>query len=222
MSKKIYLSPSSQINNIYAYGNTNEMVQCNKIAEAAKTALERCGFEVKKAPEGQSMSKSISESNAWNPDLHIPIHTNAFNGQTLGGTLVMIYSMDSENKKAGQAILDSVAPVSPGPDYTLRANSSLAELNSTKAVAVYVEVEFHDTVEGAKWIIENTKPIGEAICKGVCNYFGVTYKEDSSSPSGKIYKVQVGAFKEKSNAESCLQKAKSAGFSDAFIVEVQK
>ena len=36
MSKKIYLSPSSQINNIYAYGNTNEMVQCNKIAEAAK------------------------------------------------------------------------------------------------------------------------------------------------------------------------------------------
>lgn len=46
MSKKIYLSPSSQINNVYAYGNTNEMVQCNKIAEAAKTALERCGFVV--------------------------------------------------------------------------------------------------------------------------------------------------------------------------------
>ncbi len=54
MSKKIYLSPSSQINNVYAYGNTNEMVQCNKIAEAAKTALERCGFVVKKAPQGQS------------------------------------------------------------------------------------------------------------------------------------------------------------------------
>ena len=103
------------------------------------------------------MPQNINESNAWGSDLHIPIHTNAFNGQTLGGTLVMIYSMDSENKKAGQAILDSVAPVSPGPDYTLRANSSLAELNSTKAVAVYVEVEFHDTVEGAKWIIENTK-----------------------------------------------------------------
>ena len=113
MSKKIYLSPSSQINNIYAYGNTNEMVQCNKIAEAAKTALERCGFEVKKAPQGQSMQQSIKESNTWSPDLHIPIHTNAFNGKTLGGTLVMIYSMDTENKKAGQAILDAVAPVSP-------------------------------------------------------------------------------------------------------------
>ena len=220
MSKKIYLSPSSQVNNVYAYGNTNEMVQCNKIAEAAKAALERCGFEVKKAPQGQSMQQSIKESNSWSPDLHIPIHTNAFNGQTLGGTLVMIYSMEDKNKRAGQAILDAVAPVSPGPDYTLRANSSLAELNSTKSVAVYVEVEFHDNVEGAKWIIENTKTIGEAICKGVCNYFGVAYKSDSTASSGKLYRVQVGAFSQKANAEGCLQKAKNAGFSDAFIVEV--
>ena len=59
------------------------------------------------------MSQNISKSNAWSPDLHIPIHTNAFNGQTLGGTLVMVYSMNAENKKAGQAILDAVAPVSP-------------------------------------------------------------------------------------------------------------
>ena len=36
MAKKIYLSPSNQNNNTYATGNTNEMVQCNKIAEAAK------------------------------------------------------------------------------------------------------------------------------------------------------------------------------------------
>lgn len=220
MSKKIYLSPSMQSNNRYAYGNTTEMVQCNKIAEAAKTALERCGFEVKKAPQGQSMQQSISESNAWSPDLHIPIHTNAFNGATLGGTLVMIYSMEDKNKRAGQSILDAVAPVSPGPDYTLRANPSLAELNSTKAIAVYIEVEFHDSVEGAKWIIENTKTIGEAICKGVCNYFGVTYKSGSSESTGKLYKVQVGAFSQKANAESCLQKAKNAGFTDAFIVEV--
>ena len=168
------------------------------------------------------MSQNISKSNAWSPDLHIPIHTNAFNGQTLGGTLVMVYSMNAENKKAGQAILDTVAPISPGPDYTLKANSSLAELNSTKAIAVYVEVEFHDTTEGAKWIIENTKTIGEAICKGVCSHFGFTYKTDSSETTGKLYRVQVGAFSQKSNAESCLQKTRNSGFTDAFIVEVQK
>ena len=50
MSKKIYLSPSMQGNNKYAYGNTNEMIECNKIAESAKLALERCGFDVRKSP----------------------------------------------------------------------------------------------------------------------------------------------------------------------------
>ena len=191
MSKKIYLSPSCQINNIYTSGNTNEQEQCNRIAEFVKTTLERCGFEVKKTSKGQTMTKSINESNNWSADLHILIHTNAFNGQTLGGTLVMIYSNAAENKKAGSAILNAVAPISPGSDYSLRVNTSLAELNSTKVIAVYVEREFHDTKEGADWIINNIKSLCEAIFKGVGNYYGVTYKENSD----KLYKVQIGARK---------------------------
>lgn len=167
------------------------------------------------------MNTSIKESNNWGADLHIPIHTNAFNGQTLGGTLVMIYSSATENKKTGSAILNAVAPISPGPDYSLRVNSSLAELNSTKAIAVYLEVEFHDTQDGANWIINNVKSIGEAICKGVCEFYGVTYKVDETELPGKLYRVQIGAFKDKSNADNCLQQAKNAGFADAFIKEVQ-
>ncbi len=221
MSKKIYLSPSNQINNLYAAGDTNECEQCGRIAEYAKMALQRCGFEVKEAPRGQNINISIKESNSWGADLHISIHTNAFNSQTLGGTLVMIYSNATENKKAGNAILNSVAPISPGPDYSLRVNPSLAELNSTKAIAVYLEVEFHDHTTGANWIINNVKAIGEAICKGVCEFYGVTYKVDEAEIFGKLYCVQIGAFKNKSNAESCLQKAKIAGFTDAFIKEVQ-
>ena len=217
MSKKIYLSPSCQVNNIYATGNTNEQEQCNKIAEYAKTALQRCGFEVKKAPKGQSMSNNIKESNSWNADLHIPIHTNAYNGKLTGGTLVMIYSNETENKKAGISILNAVAQISPGNDYTLRTNPELAELNSTKAIAVYVECEFHDSKEGSNWIINNVKPLGEAIAKGVCDYYGVAYKAEEPA---KLYRVQVGAFKEKQNAEKCLQETKNAGFTDAFITEV--
>ena len=225
MSKKVYLSPSNQINNLYAEGNTNECEQCNRIAEYAKKALQRCGFEVKKALPGQNMNTSIKESNNWGADLHIPIHTNAFNGQTLGGTLVMIYSNAAENKKAGEAILNAVAPISPGSDYSLRVNSGLAELNSTKAIAVYLEVEFHDEKTGANWIINNVKSIGEAICKGVCEFYGVNYISESKTNSAafpqRLYRVQIGAFKDKANAENCLQQAKNAGFTDAFIKEVQ-
>ena len=37
----------------------------------------------------------------------------------------------------------------------------------------------------------------------------------------KLYRVQIGAFSSKTNAENYLEKAKKAGF-DGFIVEVEK
>lgn len=175
MAKKIYLSPSNQYANVYSYGNTNEMIQCNRIAAHAENALKRCGFDVKKAPQGQDMNVSIRESNNWGADLHVPIHTNAYNGNVTGGTLVMLYDDSAENIKAGKAILNAIAPISPGSDYTLRYRPELTELNSTRCTSVYLEVEFHDTKQGAKWIVNNTETIGEALAKGICDYYGVKY-----------------------------------------------
>ena len=80
---KIYLSPSNQDGNLYAYGNTNEMEQCNRIAVCAAEHLTRNGYTVKRAPKGQKMNTSIKESNDWKADLHIPIHTNAGGGKAL-------------------------------------------------------------------------------------------------------------------------------------------
>lgn len=218
MSKKIYLSPSQQGANLYKYGNTTEKDQCNKIAVYAETALKRCGFDVKRAPKGQAVEGSIKECNNWGADLDVIIHTNAYNGKLTGGTLVMLYNNDAENVKAGTAILNAVKPLSPGTDYSLRFRPELMELNSTRCTAVYLEVEFHDTVDGAKWIIENVEKIGEAIAKGVCNYYGVKYV----APKAKtIYRVQVGAFSVKANAENQVKKLKAAGYKDAFIVEVK-
>lgn len=225
MSKKIYLSPSNQSDNAYASGNTNEMVQCNRIADYAKVALERCGFIVKKAPMGQKISISAKESNNFGADLHIPIHTNAGGGN---GTLVMIYSNAPENVKAGTALYNSVNAVTPGTiEYGVRVNPSLLELNSTTAIASYVECEFHDRKDLAEFIIDNVEVLGEAIAKGVCDYYGVSYiKGDSSGDQNNqdpntgetLYKVQTGAFKIKENAENLKKILNEAGF-DAFISE---
>lgn len=222
MSKKIYLSPSNQDGNLYAYGNTNEMEQCNRIADAAKTALERCGFTVKKAPKGQNMNVSIAESNNWGADLHVPIHTNAGGGQ---GTVVFVYSNNTNNMKIADPVYQAVQSVTPGKtDYGVRPNPGLAELNSTNAIAVYIEVDFHDNADIAKWLIGNPNAVGEAIAKGICKGCGVTYKAPSIASSEdhfekKIYRVQIGAFTDKGNANDCLKKAKAAGFKNAFIAE---
>lgn len=222
MSKKIYLSPSNQEGNMYAYGNTNEMEQCNRIADAAKAALERCGFDVKKAPKGQAMRTSIAESNAWGADLHIPIHTNAGGGQ---GTVVFVYNKSTTNMKFAEPIYREVQAVTPGGiDYGIRENPGLAELNSTSATAVYVEADFHDNRDIAKWLIENPRTVGEAIAKGVCEAYSVNYVAPSFQPirPDVFYRVQVGAYNDRHNAETFLAQVKKAGFTDAFIVEVKK
>lgn len=180
---KIYLSPSAQPANNYAAGDTNEQAQCNRIAEAAKSALERCGFAVRKAPEGQGYKENVDESNAWGADLHIPIHTNAGGG---AGTVVFVHGGTAKQMQYAKPIYDEVQAASPGTtDYGVRVNSGLYELGYTTATAVYVECEFHDRADLAAWIIEHTTELGEAIARGVCIGAGVTYIAPSGSEPGK-------------------------------------
>lgn len=170
---RIYLSPSNQDNNAYAWGNTVESEQCNRIAEATKTALERNGFEVLKAPEGQLMNTSIAESNNWGADLHIPIHTNAGNGMA-AGTEIFIY--DDSARPLAQCIMNEITSITPdGINRRIAIDQGLAEINSTNATTIYIEVDFHDNPEIARWIVESTTTIGEHICKGICKYYGVSY-----------------------------------------------
>ncbi len=191
---KIYLSPSAQPANNYAAGDTNEQAQCNRIAEAAKTALERCGFAVRKAPEGQGYKDSVDESNAWGADLHIPIHTNAGGG---AGTVVFVHRGTAAQMQYAKPIYDEVQAASPGTtDYGVRVNSGLYELGYTTATAVYIECEFHDRADLAAWIIEHTTELGEAIARGVCIGAGVTYIAPEPKPDPEPVKPETELARE--------------------------
>lgn len=232
MSKKIYISPSSQPANTYAAGNTNEQVQCRKIALATVEALKRCGFEaMTNVTDGKSMYDRVRESNSWGADLHVPIHTNAFN-KKLKGTRMFCSSTTGNGGKACKAILDVLAPLVPGESDGIKA-ASYYEITATKAPCAYVEAAFHDNAEQAKWIIDHVVEIGEAICKGICNYYGVKYVASNSSakpekpkadtteekPATKdyLYRVfnadgkQTGAFSVEPNAITELKKQLKSG-----------
>lgn len=220
MAKRIYLSPSEQPNNMYAYGNTNEKAVCREISAYAEKALKRNGFEVINATL-TNMSARCSEADKWGADLYIPIHTNAYNGK-VSGTRVFCYRLSGEGYKASQAIYNVLAPMTPGKSENITANPSLYEVKMPNAPTVYIEVDFHDVPDIAKWLIEHTEEIGEAICKGICNHYGVTYKaavtETKTETKGKMYRVQVGYYSKLENATAMKNKLKAAGF-DAIIKE---
>lgn len=219
---RVYLSPSNQSSNTYAYGNTTEAVQMGRLADALKVALERCGIEAK-IGHMISMEQKCAESDAFNADVHLPLHSNAHNGVT-GGTRLFCNSFSGEGYKVCQAIFKELAPVTPGTSENIKEYPALYEIKHPKAPTCYVECDFHDNKEIAKWIIEHISDMAEAICKGLCNYFGIKYKATTSktTTSDVLYKIQIGAFSVKANAEAYLKKAKAAGFTDAYIVEVKK
>ena len=217
MEKKIYLSPSDQNANYYAYGDTNEMVQCRRISDACEAALKRCGFEVINN-QTDEMEERVTESNSWGADLHVCLHTNAFNGQ-VAGCRVMAYDLSGEGDKASKAVFDVLAPLTPGTSESVSAYPRLYEIRVSNAPCVYVEAEFHDVPKIAKWIVENVVLIGEAVAKGICNYFGYKFIEPTVEPeAGTLYRVQVGAFRNSENAENMLAALKKAGF-DGFVTK---
>ena len=228
MSKKVYISPSDQTENRYAWGNTNEHVQCQKIAEAEAAALRRSGVEVQVAALGSTMAKRCAQSNSFGADIHNCVHTNACNKQVMG-TRLFCFAIPGKWYDACKAVFNELAPLSPGTSENIQANSRLYEVRTPAAPTVYCECEFHDTVEGAKWIVEHTTEIGEAIAKGLCEYLGVKYvpaKQETPKPAepaqgDTLYRVQVGAFSVRANADRMLEKLKAAGFA-GFVVKGKK
>lgn len=213
--KKIYLSPSSQWNNKYAYGSYTEAEICGKIAEATRVALVRNGYLVMVGSNNVSISQRINESNKWGADVHMPIHTNAGGGD---GTLVMCYPTSVDNAYV-KAVYEEVAKLTPTKDDGIRVNENLSEIKNTKCVCVYLECEFHDNGNLAKWIVDNVTNIGEAIARGICKADGVNYVMETVQPKEVNYTVQVGAYSEYSNAKAMAEKLRKAGF-NCFIKDV--
>lgn len=222
MTKKIYISPSDQFRNVYATGNTNEKEQCKKIAKACYDFLKTQGFGVM-CTYNDDMYARVRESNSFGADIHLAIHTNAFNGKITGGTQIYLLKLDGEHKKVGDAVLDRLAPITVGTSHErLVKNDTFYEIKKANGITVYCECEFHDTKDGSNCIIKNTTAIGEAIGKGICDYYGVKIKtsaktETATSSTKKLYKVQVGAFSNKNNALKLQKELKAKGY-DSIIV----
>ena len=209
---KVFLSPSNQYDNRYAYGDTTEGVQCGKIAEACKAALERSGVTVKLMHD-ESMQEKCQASNAFGADLHVPIHSNAFNG-TVSGTRMFCFNSNGEGMKACKAIFNRLAPVTPGTSENIRVDASLYEVRVPAAPTAYIECEFHDNPTASKWIVENTGLIGETIAQGICDYFGVNFKgKEQAAPAKSVDEVAREVIRgEWGNGSDRRQRLEAAGY----------
>lgn len=199
------------------------------IALACQDELARHGVLVKISrtkDENDTTSAKCAECNAFAPDVAVDIHNNAGNGD---GAEVFYSIYGGTGKVLAVNILDEIVKIGQNSrGAKTKKNSSGGDyygfIRNTKAPAVIVECAFVDNKTDIQIIDTKAEQVafGVAIAKGVLKTLGIAYKAQEApvqtETTGKIYRVQVGAYAVKANAEAVQKKLKSAGY-DAIIVE---
>lgn len=163
----VFLSPSDQRGNTYAVGNTNEAVVCQQISNLLEDKLNKLGVMVDSDP---NMVKAVDRSNKLRPDLHLAIHTNATLNHNVRGVRVFYHSESEYGKTYAEKFFRSLSALYEGR-HAVKPYDSLYELRRTVSPAVYLELDFHDTVDGARWLIDNKDLIANTLCNVIADIF---------------------------------------------------
>lgn len=193
-------------------------------ARKLKEVLERCGLEtilVSDTEEDTPLAVRVNRANDANADIFVSIHFNVFKGEwgTHGGVETHYYPSSTKGKKLAELVQAELAKATGLRNRGIWA-SNFYVLRKTKMPAILCECGFMDNLEEAKLMLDENYQwtVAEAIGRGICAYLGVKYvpkpepKKEEAASGDKLYKVQVGAFKERKNAEALLEQLKKAGF----------
>ena len=170
---KVYLSPSSQERNVYITGNAVEERVCNWITDALVPILQKYHIEVKRNNPLNGPMGHTNESNSWGADWHIPIHTNAGGAR---GCEVFCYNHTNPTAKStimAKNIYEELEKLTPTADRGVKTNQTFYEIIHTKAPCAYIEIDYHDSVDGATFLLSNIQNIAEAIARGILETLGI-------------------------------------------------
>lgn len=186
------------------------------IALACRDELVKHGVTVKMSrtkDENDTLSEEIKECNAFAPDFAVDIHNNAGGGN---GAEVFYSHLGGKGKTLAENILSEIVKVGQNSrGAKIRKNSNGKDyygfIRETSCPAVIVECAFVDNATDLKILATESDKhsMGVAIAKGILHSLGV---------AERLYRVQVGAYLVKANAEAMQKKIKAVGF-DAFIVK---
>ena len=209
---KVFLSaghggsdPGAVANGLYEKTiNLNTLLAC-------KEELVRHGVDVVCSREkdvDDPVQQEVKEANESNADLAVSFHANAGGGD---GFEVFYYSKNTYGKKLATLCEKHVEALGQN-SRGVKTGDKLYFIRNTKMAAVLVESFFVDNAKDTQ--IGDTsgeqQAFGIAYAKAILEFLGIKHELDPK------YRVQLGAYSDRSNAENMKKKLQKAGF-DAFI-----
>lgn len=215
-----------------------------------KAELESYGFEVGVTRTDKNKDLEVSQRGLKSKgyDLFLSLHSNAASGQS--ADYVALYHLVEDNTtkvdEVSKAVAEKLAPVIANVMGTKQKYQVLtrpvdfdrdkdgylndnyygvlhgADLANT--AGIIIEHSFHTNPAACKWLMNssNLKKLAAEEAKVLADYYGLKKTVTNANTNKTIYRIQVGAYSVKSNADAMLKKIKAAGFTDAFITEVNK
>ena len=223
---KIFIDPGHGGKDPGAVGNGMQEKNITlPVALEVGKILERHGITVgysRKTDVYVSLEDRANKANNFGADIFVSIHCNAFEKPSAHGVETYSHIGSAKGAKLAKAIHSEVIKAKL---YTRDRGTKTADfyvLRKTIAPAALIELAFITNKDDANLLKTKQKEFALAIARGILSYLGIKYQEPKKEEpkqqkeSGKLYKVQVGAFSKRENAEKLLKELKTKGF-DGFI-----
>lgn len=170
-----------------------------------------------------ALETRVANANKFGADFYLSMHHNAgINGGKGGGLVAITYTKVDELTKSWQkelynAIISTTGL--KGNRATPLAKSDLYVLRKTTMPAVLLECGFMDSATDVPIILTESfaDKVAQACVDVIVKKGGLTKKKVVQPTTNKKYRVQVGAYSNKANAEKLQKKLKADGY-DAIIV----
>jgi N-acetylmuramoyl-L-alanine amidase len=192
--------------------------------------LKRCGFAtllVAPTDEDVSLSERVNKANKGKADFYLSVHANAYNGKldnAAGGIETYAHFSYPKTVEKARIIHKWVMKGTKMKDREVKNGDWLYVCKNTSMPAVLTELGFMDNIHDLSKLMNDSyrKECAVELAKAICEIFNVKYV-DVPQPKSKetkgLYKVQVGAFGEKANADKFAAELKKKGYSTYIVQE---
>ncbi len=174
----IYLSPSTQENNYYVTGGTEEYYM-NLLADAMVPYLLSNGIQYVRNTPDMTAGSSIRQANAGRYDFYLALHSNAAGEGNYGnvrGIIAFYYPTSTNGKRAADIFAANLRTIYPLPNLVrTQATTTLGEVAQSRFPAVLLELGYHDNYEDAVWIDGHLTQIAQNLVLSLTEYFGLPF-----------------------------------------------
>ena len=207
---QINISSGHSVNCQGASDIINEVTEAKKVVDRIYELCKAMDIEVYKyhdtsSSSSQNLANIANWHNQFKDGIDVSIHFNAYHHTSNSmGTEVCYYS---QSQLASQ-VSSAISKASGLKDRGGKERKGLYVLKNTNKPMILIEVCFCDSSYDVQKYQENFDNICLAIIKALTGkvYMSRPVSVPSQNTNNKIYRVQVGAYKVKSNAEEMQQK----------------